>query len=395
MPITIVPATLKVNQAITKDKFTPGTLTVSGQDYALEIHGHGHGTWGMPKKPYKIKLKISASLLGMKSSKHWVLLANSEDHTFINTALAFSIGQKLAPRLPWTPDSRFVELTLNNVNVGVYQLAEFVELASTKVNHSPANGTSGPGLTGTYLMEINKQGNKETFVTPNKVSIIWDHPDGTVPEQKTYIQDWIIAFEAALFASDAFDRKGSASYRSMINMDSFAAWYLVEELGSNQDSAFNGSCRIYKTADIGTNKPGQLFMGPLWDFDLSFGNCINESHNADEFYVRVPSTAWIYRMFSDDVFFKKVQEVWTFMKSNIIGSDGSGMITMMQAATDGIGPDAMLRDQKKWDYSYSASGNWSFVPIDYNLFPTKSAWTTARFNFLEKNYGTKKIGDKS
>ena len=48
-------------------------------DGKIEIKGRGNSTWGLPKKPYKIKLDSKTNLFSMGKNKHWVLLANYYD----------------------------------------------------------------------------------------------------------------------------------------------------------------------------------------------------------------------------------------------------------------------------------------------------------------------------
>ena len=70
------------------------------------FQGRGNSTWGMPKKPYSLKLKGKTSLLGMPAHKRWNLLANYSDKTLLRTEVAFKIGETLEDGLQWTPRSR-------------------------------------------------------------------------------------------------------------------------------------------------------------------------------------------------------------------------------------------------------------------------------------------------
>jgi hypothetical protein len=63
-----------------------------------------------PKKPYRLKLTDKQSLLGMPSSKDWVLLANYSDKTLLRNAAALDLGARMG--FPWTPRSAFVEVYL-------------------------------------------------------------------------------------------------------------------------------------------------------------------------------------------------------------------------------------------------------------------------------------------
>ena len=56
-------------------------------------------------------------------------------------------------------------------------------------------------------------------------------------------------------------------------------------------------------------------MGPLWDFDLSFGN-VNyaDSRYAQGFWVK--DNPWIARLFTDSVFLEKVKTRFAYFKVN-------------------------------------------------------------------------------
>jgi hypothetical protein len=71
---------------------TPGTANTQDVAYSgtMEIKGHGHSTWAMPKKPYKIKLDSKSALLGMPAQKNWVLLANYDDKSLLRNAASLS-----------------------------------------------------------------------------------------------------------------------------------------------------------------------------------------------------------------------------------------------------------------------------------------------------------------
>ncbi len=65
------------------------------------IRGRGHTTWMEDKKPYKLKLKKGADLLGMGSNKHWILLANAKDETLLRNRIVYYIARRMG--LEYTP----------------------------------------------------------------------------------------------------------------------------------------------------------------------------------------------------------------------------------------------------------------------------------------------------
>ena len=55
----------------------------------------------------------------------------------------------------------------------------------------------------------------------------------------------------------------------LIDLDSFVKKYLVEEVTKNYDGGVTSSF-FYKPSDAESTK---LFAGPVWDYDVAFGNC--------------------------------------------------------------------------------------------------------------------------
>ncbi len=101
-----------------KEDYLRAEFALDGDAFAGEIRGRGNSTWSMPKRPYRLKLTAKRAMLGMPSSKHWVLLADYADASLLRNELAFKLGQSTA--LAWTPRQRAVEVVLNGELQGVY-----------------------------------------------------------------------------------------------------------------------------------------------------------------------------------------------------------------------------------------------------------------------------------
>ena len=74
---------------------------------------------------YEKKQKV----LGMDKAKSWVLLANYRDLTDMMNTYAFELGRMMG--LPYTNHTRYVELLMDGEYLGVYQLTEQVQQASS------------------------------------------------------------------------------------------------------------------------------------------------------------------------------------------------------------------------------------------------------------------------
>ena len=102
---------------------------------------------------------------------------------------------------------------------------------------------------------------------------------------------------------------GAEGYAEYIDVDSFVDWFLISEITKNVDSMFFSSMFL-------NVMPGEkIKMGPLWDFDLSFGNVdYADSRYAEGWWVKYHP--WYERLFQDPAFVEKVKTRFTYFRSN-------------------------------------------------------------------------------
>ena len=274
-----------------------------------QIRGRGNSTWDlMPKKPYRVKLNDKSALLGMPSSRDWVLLANYSDKTLLRNTIAMELGASMG--MPWTPRGEFVEVYHGDRYLGVYLLSQNIKIAGDRVDIDElGEDDDGPAeITGGYLLEVDfRQDGHTMFTASENLPIVFQDPEEPTPAQEAYIKGYIDQLESALNSDDFADPvTGHAAY---IDVDSFVRWYLVNELFRNRDANMWTSCWMYKP------RGGKLHMGPLWDFDISAGNI-----NYDDAYLTtgwwVRDAPWFSRLFQDPAFVQRVREVWNEIKAD-------------------------------------------------------------------------------
>ncbi len=100
-------------------------------DMDASIKLRGNSTRNLAKQPYKLKLAEKSNLYGMGSNRHWVLLANAIDHTYMRNKLTYDLAGALGMDYC---ESVNVSLVLNGSYAGVYQLCEQIRIASTRVD---------------------------------------------------------------------------------------------------------------------------------------------------------------------------------------------------------------------------------------------------------------------
>ena len=299
-------------QILDKENYVNGSIKVEdpsclySEDTLYEgrmrIRGRGNSTWGMPKKPYKIKLDEKAALLGMPKDKEWCLLANYADKTLLRNITAMEISRIL--EMAWTPRMRSVDVYLNDEYLGVYTLSEHKKVAKNRVNIDTDAGDI-------YLEIEENQDEPRCFWTGMGVPMMFSDPSEPTDEVFNSTVQYFKDFEAALTANDFTDpEKGYAAY---IDVDSFVNYYIIQELVKNIDGNLRKSSFLTKTPT------GKLVMYHVWDFDLTLGNCdyfdAAVGNDYKNFYIkdygsRGLNTSWYHRLFQDPAFVDKVQARW-------------------------------------------------------------------------------------
>lgn len=289
-------------EIVSKDDYVNATISIKDElaenssielePTAVRIKGRGNSTWSLPKKPYKLKFDTKTSLLGEPKDKEWVLLANYLDKTNLRNATAFFMGDEMT-ELEWTPCTHFVELVLNGIYKGTYQLSDQVKIAEDRVNVSDDG----------YLIEVDQLGRMEeddVYFQTERILLNIKDPDVEYgSEAYNWIKDYVTNVENALYSENFLDE--NTGYAQYIDMQSYVDWYLVQEITKNNDGIFFSSCYM----NIAPN--GKLKMGPLWDFDIAFGN-IDYNNNMDPTGFWIKKAAWISRMFEDPSFTQLVRE---------------------------------------------------------------------------------------
>ena len=415
-----VPGTVTITSANGQTSYLPNA---SDSDNTAKFHVHGHSTALMPKLAYHMKLTTSLDLLNVMGlqcpyitngsgkptcdkSKSFVLLANYDDKTFLRdwsaSALANAIpignGYLNSPPesptpsgtsalMPWATHSLFVELYLNGVYEGNYQLIEEVKVDSHRINIAELTETeTGPTqVTGGYLMEIDvNQDEAFVFQTPQGLPIGLIDPDFTpdpeVPEQTTYISNYVIAAENALFGSSFTDPV--LGWRAYFDEASAINFYIVNDVMGNVDGGdFLSSDYLYKNV----NNP-LLYMGPVWDFDISSGN-VNffPIVSAVQPWMQIHGT-WYVQWLTDPGFRADLVTQWNTLKKNgvftawlaSIRQQATGL-EQSQANNFGRWP---MQGLEVWPNPQAAGSYDSEVNYLIN-------WVTLRIAYLDSLFNTK------
>lgn len=232
--------------------------TVEDADSKIKVRGNS--TSSGEKKPYNFKLSGKTELLGMGKAKKWCLLANCYEKTLIRNEMVFDFARN-STCLEYTPDSRFVDVYLNGILQGNYILCEAVEAGSNRVDIDIDNGE--------YLLERDVRDDEGTVYINSPVLGIRfgiNEPEEPTAQQVEELQAFLKKAENALVSGKM------SEIEKYFNVESVVDFYIIMEYFKQVDISV-GSTRFYI-------KDGKIHGGPVWDFDLTMGNCLSSYYTA-------------------------------------------------------------------------------------------------------------------
>ena len=195
------------------------------------------------------------------------------------------------------------------------------------------------------------------------------------PEQFEFISNYFYKADEAI--------RAKTGYEEYIDVDSFIDWFIMYELSFNIDGCFRRSCFI--TKDVG----GKLKMGPVWDFDLAFGNFSGDLGNYNRWasvgkdgeYVMV---TWINYLLEDEAFTARLKQRWN-EKKEILKQKSSNIIKTSK--------QILFRSQeanfKRWNILNKKAGYEPKDMVKYNTHELQLKYLedflNTRFLWLDKN----------
>jgi hypothetical protein len=272
----------------------------------IGIEIRGSSTQMFPKKQYSVETRdlsgndLDVSLLGFPAESDWIFYAPYTDKSLMRNFLAYSLARTMGK---YATRCKYFELVINNDYKGVYILLEKIKRDKNRVNIKKIEPTdiTGDAVTGGYIIKIDKwtgEGNDGWTSNFLPYANAWQRvsyqyhipkPEDIVPQQKTYIQNYMFNFESKMYANN-FNNPDSG-YSKFVDVSSFVDMFLINEMSKNVDG-YRLSTFMYKDRNSVSNK---LVMGPIWDYNLAFGNA--------DYYEGAILTGWMLDYLSTNQFF--------------------------------------------------------------------------------------------
>lgn len=350
-------------------------------DEPVEVRGRGNSTWGLPKKPYRIKFPVKFSPVGLDhaKAKSWVILAHDMDKSLLRNHLAFEISRILfnasenyhnEGAVMFTPCSQFVNVYMNDDYHGVYQMSDQMEVAKGRIDIDrlkAVDGSDASKITGGYLVETNihhDEGYPVSFNSSRGIYMDHKYPkdDDCDISQYRYMEDFIYKAESILYSYDFKDPQ--YGWRKWFDEKTLADYIIVKELAGDMDGYT--STYFYKRRGI-----DKIFFRPVWDVDKGcnndkrtpHGNTLSQLMIYGGFYMPpYINPDWFHRFWQDEEFRKFVGTRWAQKREALVSKVLSELDSRPKSMSKAIRANFSV-----WEFNYQYSDEANMPARTYEL----------------------------
>ena len=243
-----------------------------------KMKGRGNTSWNADKKGFNVTFKSGVSIAGMPKSKKFSLVSNFQDAAMARNRILFDLADEVG--IPYSSDSRFIDLYTNGEYQGTYQICEKIEVgAGYLISDFEADDYYDPETEGVkndfcFVAEIDSSPGDDDFTISarNGNSLTMKAPELTIDNPYYYaVSSYIYDKYSAMYNNLQRDNIGN-----YLDINSMAKVYIINELGKNWDTGASSFYFTYKPDKDGNYK---FFASPVWDYDNSLGNARGVEHD--------------------------------------------------------------------------------------------------------------------
>jgi CotH kinase protein len=352
---------------------------------------------------------VPKSVLGLPIESDWILYGPYGDKTLIKNVVAYQISNSIGR---YAARTAFVEVEINGSYKGLYVLMEKMKRDKNRIDLKKLDITNNDTATisGGYILKIDKTaGNGNTtqvnytalnsfnslydvngILTQNvKTHFLFDYPSDVkiTTQQRKYITDYVQNFEKALASPDF--KTDLTGYKKYMDVPSFIDFFLLTELMQNHDG--------YRLSTYLQKERGEkLKMGPIWDFDLTFGSqsFCGPINALDNYWVYqytkfCPDDTWLVtfwwkRLLEDKTFSDQVKARWATLRTSQF-SDATLTAMIDEKANFLTQSGAAKRNFTKWDILNTPVVPNTSVGTHAQEIQRMKTWITKRTAWIDVN----------
>ena len=346
----------------------------------ISIRSRGQSSRDFAKKSYRFELIDSTgadttfSILGMPKESDWILFGPYTDKSQIRNKFAYDLGARMGH---YQPRSRFCELMINGQNEGLYMITEQIKRDKNRVDISKLDSSEIEGfeVTGGYIFKYDKTDPNSKIRIKSREIV---YPDVLQPEQETYLKNYFNTYDSILKTNDFLDPE--IGFRRYASDSSLVDYMIISEIIKNADS-YLYSTYLHKDRD---DKDGRTKFGPMWDYDLGFGNTIFQQGNVTEGWQwDVNRTMNLTRYLQDRKLVELLQNRWWELRKSTFCNDS--IFNLFDQLIEQI-KEVRIRNYDVWPYIDKTL----FFP-GYNVYSydaeieTLRNWIETRLKWIDSN----------
>ena len=348
------------------------TLNYNGD---IEIKIRGNTSQYPPKKPYKIHTihadneNNNVSLLGLPPENDWILNNIAYEPSYIRDFISYGLSEKIGN---YAPRCRYCEVVIDGNYKGLYVFTEKLKADKSRIDIQRQQTPDSPDNGCAYIFKADREEmswQDEAYHNSPNNPIIYTirQPDAEhiTQEQIDYIRNYYFNFtELAYTQNQAID----VGFPAFIDIPSFIDFMLIGEFSSNVD-IYQVSTYFHK--DI----QGKLRAGPVWDFNLTFGNDIQTNrsrYNVWQFsnHNNEGSKFWT-DLFNNPTFRCYMSKRWHELTDDGQPLNNESVFSYIDETVEPLA-DAITRDCTRWNKTDHHASN-----ID-----SMKTWITNRINWI-------------
>ena len=304
----------------------------------------------------KLDQDTDSAIMDFPKQSDFILYAPANDKALIRNTLIYDLSNQIGM---YATRTKYIQLYIDGEYLGLYVLMEKIKRDKSRVNITKMSSTdnSGTAVTGGYIFKIDKSAGDNDIVgwdadalyTPslgfrslydpfyNKITyspfgikkgaetyFMYEYPkyDAISADQKKYLQSYIGELEEVLLSS-SFSHPTNG-YSKYIDEQSFIDFLILNEFASNPDG--------YRLSTfMNKERLGKLKMGPIWDFNLGFGNddrvsFFNSANWVFNYNTYYPNDLWLIhfwwkKLLSDPSFTSKLKLRWVQLRASTLSNN--------------------------------------------------------------------------
>lgn len=252
-----------------------------------KIKGRGNTTWDKEKKPFNVTYEEAVSINGMEATKKLSLLANYQDASLSRNRILQDLADAVG--IPYSSDSKFVDLYMNGEYLGSYQYTQKVDIGKKNLvkvidddTHLNEDGTLKDEFP--FLVEIDASAGNDDYHTSSakgKCNLTVKGPE--LDKDDPYYNEVLNIVRTKFDEMYTAVVNDSDNLSELVDIDSLAKEVLINEISKNWDVGISSFYLTYQADENGNFK---FFGSPCWDYDNSIGNATGIKGDLDRMGVK-------------------------------------------------------------------------------------------------------------